>query len=253
MWSERRELIIACHRGWQNLMKQIIAFTSPPGYFDCENHTLGDHHHIWTVVFTSIFSSTRSLWKNLWNISLICDGKLALALNFRVGVWRSCGLQHTELSMRRSILPGMDTLSITSIRHVDFTWRSLVWDPHNHTCTHSRPKLHPYPSLKKIYNNFTYSGQKHPFSTEIADFEFQSNTLKVSFTPQPCGLEGYCRHGPGGRASDCQICVTLSYGHLPICFTYACPWSKNLSNLPQIGSIFCGTHISETAGWIYPI
>ena len=39
--------------------------------------------------------------------------------------------------------------------------------------------------------------------------------------------------------------------HLPICPIWACPWAKNLSNLPQIGSRLCGTHISETAGWIY--
>ena len=30
-------------------------------------------------------------------------------------------------------------------------------------------------------------------------------------------------------------------------------WAKNLSNLPQIASRLCGMHISETAGWIYPI
>ena len=32
------------------------------------------------------------------------------------------------------------------------------------------------------------------------------------FTPQPSGLEGYCRHGPGGRAGGraggCQTCGT---------------------------------------------
>ena len=80
-----------------------------------------------------------------------------------------------------------------------------------------------------------------------------------------------------GRAGGCQTCgthisvtawrmfsirssVELSrpvvvhcYGHLPICPIWACPWVKNLSNLPQIGSRLCGTHISETAGWIYPI
>ena len=97
------------------------------------------------------------------------------------------------------------------------------------------------------------------------------------FTPQPSGLEGYCRHGPGGRAGGCQTCgthisvtawwifsirssVELSrpvgvhrHGHMPICPIWACPWAKNLSNLPQIRSRLCGTHISETAGWIYPI
>ena len=101
------------------------------------------------------------------------------------------------------------------------------------------------------------------------------------FTPQPFGLEGYCRHGsggrPGGRAGGCQTCgthisvtawrifsirssmelsrpvVVHCHGNFPICPIWACPWAKNLSNLPQIGSRLCGTHISETAGWIYPI
>ena len=95
------------------------------------------------------------------------------------------------------------------------------------------------------------------------------------FTPQPSGLEGYCRHGQGGRAGGCQTCgthisvtawwifsiqssVELSrpvgvhcHGHMPICPIWACPWAKNLSNLPQIGSRLSGTHISETAGWIH--
>ena len=81
----------------------------------------------------------------------------------------------------------------------------------------------------------------------------------------------------GGRAGGCQTCgthisvtawwifsirssVELSRPvsvhcnvHMPICPIWACPWAKNLSNLPQIGSRLCGTHISETAGWIYPI
>ena len=80
----------------------------------------------------------------------------------------------------------------------------------------------------------------------------------------------------GGRAGGCQTCrthisvtpwrifsirssVELSrpvvvhcHDHLPICPIWACQWVKNLWNLPQIGSRLCGTHISETAGWIYP-
>ena len=43
--------------------------------------------------------------------------------------------------------------------------------------------------------------------------------------------------------------VVHCHGHLPICPIWACPWAKNLSNLPQIGSRLCGTRISETAGW----
>ena len=105
--------------------------------------------------------------------------------------------------------------------------------------------------------------------------------IGIVFTLQPSGLEGYCRHGPGRRAGGwaggCQTCrthisvtawrifsirssVELSrplivhcHGHLPICLIWACPWAKNLSNLAQIGSRLCGTQISETAGWIYPI
>ena len=81
----------------------------------------------------------------------------------------------------------------------------------------------------------------------------------------------------GGRVGGCQTCgthisvtawrifsirsseelsrpvVVHCYGHLPICPIWACPWAKNLSNFPQIGSRLCGTHIFETAGWICPI
>ena len=122
------------------------------------------------------------------------------------------------------------------------------------------------------------------FSECFSFYVFEKNMflfLISLFTPQPSGLEGYCRHGPGGRAGGraggCQTCgthisvtawwifsirssVELSrpvgvhcHGHMPICPIWACPWAKNLSNLPQIGSRLCGTHISETAGWIYPI
>ena len=96
--------------------------------------------------------------------------------------------------------------------------------------------------------------------------------LKPIFTPQPSVLEGYCCHGLGGRAGGlaggCQTCrthifvtawrifsirsfVELSrplvvhcHGRLPICPIWAFPWAKNLSNLPQIGSRLCGSHIS---------
>ena len=77
------------------------------------------------------------------------------------------------------------------------------------------------------------------------------------------------RHGPVGRAAarlaepisePIQSSVELSgplvvhgHGQLPICSIWACPRAKNLSNLPQIGSRVCGSHISETAGWMYPI
>ena len=31
-------------------------------------------------------------------------------------------------------------------------------------------------------------------------------------------------------------------GHLPICPIWTCPWTKNLSNMQQIGFRLCGTH-----------
>ena len=43
------------------------------------------------------------------------------------------------------------------------------------------------------------------------------------------------------------------HGHMPIGLIWACLWAKNLLNLQRIGSRLCGRHISETAGWIYPI
>ena len=47
--------------------------------------------------------------------------------------------------------------------------------------------------------------------------------------------------------------VVHCHGRLPLCPVWACPLAKNLSNLAQIGSKLCGTHISETAEWNYPI
>ena len=123
-----------------------------------------------------------------------------------------------------------------------------------------------------------------PIPTRTVHHHYHNhNTPKneAAFTPQPFGLEGYCRHGSGGRAGGraggCQTCgthisvtalrifsirssVELSrpvvvhcHGYLPICSIWDCPWAKNLSNFPQIGSRLCGSHISGTTGWIYPI
>ena len=126
---------------------------------------------------------------------------------------------------------------------------------------------------------------KHRLWTHISVSRFgvkRHSHLKVSlscFLPlSPPGWRGIVvTVRAGGRAGGCQTCgthisvtagwiftvrssVELSrpvvvhcHGHLPICPKWACPWAKNLSNLAQIGSRLCETHISETAGWIYPI
>ena len=98
---------------------------------------------------------------------------------------------------------------------------------------------------------------------------------KINFLPlSPSGWRGIV---VTGRAGGCQTCgthisvttwrifsirssmelsrpvVVHCHDYLPICPIWACPWAKNLSNLPQIGSRLCGKHFSETAGWIYPI
>ena len=81
---------------------------------------------------------------------------------------------------------------------------------------------------------------------------YRYTTAQCLFTPQPSGLEGYCRHGPGGQAGVCQTCgthfsvtacrilsvpssvelsrpaVMAHHDHLPIC----------LSNLPKLGADF---------------
>ena len=117
------------------------------------------------------------------------------------------------------------------------------------------------------------------FSSEGAKLKCRKINYKIHFLPlSPPGWRGIVVTGwAGGRAGGCQTCgthisvtawwifsirssVELSrpvvvhrHGHLPICPKWACPWPKNLSNLVQIGSRLCGTHISETAGWIDPI
>ena len=101
---------------------------------------------------------------------------------------------------------------------------------------------------------------------------YMCNLFQI-FTPQPSGLEGYCHNGPGGRPDgrlpdlrNLYLCnrlmdylhskfcgiVWACHRHLPICPLWPCPWANNLSNLPQTGSRHCGTHVSQTVGWIYP-
>ena len=55
------------------------------------------------------------------------------------------------------------------------------------------------------------------------------------------------------RSKFCELSrpvIVHCHGHLPICPIWACPWTKDLSNLAQIGSRHCGKLISGTAGWI---
>ena len=47
--------------------------------------------------------------------------------------------------------------------------------------------------------------------------------------------------------------VVQRHINLPICPIWTCPWAENLSNQVPLGSRLCGTHIPETAWWIYTI
>ena len=63
----------------------------------------------------------------------------------------------------------------------------------------SKPKTQPRPFIK-IEGHF----QKFKHKLESVDWneQFQPDIDWYQvFTPQPSGLEGYCRHGPGGRAA----------------------------------------------------
>ena len=108
------------------------------------------------------------------------------------------------------------------------------------------------------------------------DGRWAVGALSQVFTPGWRGIVVTVRAvgRPGGRAGGCQTCgthifvtawrifsirsfveltrpvVVHCHGHLPTCPIWACPQATNLSNSPQIGSRLCGTHISETAGWI---
>ena len=47
--------------------------------------------------------------------------------------------------------------------------------------------------------------------------------------------------------------VVHCHGHLPICPISACPWAKKFVKSGSTWVTLCGTHISETTGWIYTI
>ena len=139
--------------------------------------------------------------------------------------------------------------------------------------------------LECVWNSAAYC-QSSQFQVHVVLITNEHLTTLAFLHLSPPGWRGIVvtvRAGgrPGSRAGGCQTCgthisvtawwifsirssVELSrpvgvhcHGNMPICpiwaCPWACPWAKNLSNLPQIGSRLCGTHISETAGWIYPI
>ena len=115
---------------------------------------------------------------------------------------------------------------------------------------------------------------------KLAKLGWNNTEMPEHFLPLSPPAGGVLSSGSGragGWAGGCQTCgthisvtawwifsirssVELSrplvvhcHGHLPICPIWACPWAKNLSNLPQIGSRLCGSHISETARWMCAI
>ena len=49
---------------------------------------------------------------------------------------------------------------------------------------------------------------KFLFQTLFSTYFMKLHNFCSVFTPQPFGLEGYCRHGSGGRAGGCQTCGT---------------------------------------------
>ena len=125
---------------------------------------------------------------------------------------------------------------------------------------------------------FTHSVTIFAATCIVWNFTWHHKDEEVFLPLSPPGWRGIVvTVRAGGRAGGCQTCgthisvtawwifsirssVELSrpvgvhcHSHMPICPIWACPWAKKLSTLPQIGSRLCGTHISETAGWIYPI
>ena len=131
----------------------------------------------------------------------------------------------------------------------------------------------PEMASKKIENAFNWTTIHYTWLKQLL------SAFSSPFYPSALRAGGVLssRSGrAGGRAGGCQTCgthisvtawriftvrssVELSrpvvvhcHGHLPICPIWACPWTKNLSNLAQIGSRLCGTHISETLDGFTP-
>ena len=146
-------------------------------------------------------------------------------------------------------------------------WSDLGWKwpknmPRGHTL-HTPESIPDMPVIQVLWSHIKKMTKKHQ----------KSHFLPLS----PKGWWGIVVVvRPGGREGGCQICgthisVTTSrifsirsyvelsrpvvvhcHGHLPLYPIWACPWAKSFSNSPHIWSRLCGTHISETAGWIYP-
>ena len=98
----------------------------------------------------------------------------------------------------------------------------------------------------------------------------------IVFTPQPSGLEGYCRHGPGGRAGGCQTCgthisvtawwifsipssvelsrpvVVQRHSYLPICPIWACPWAKTCQMRQHLGQTLRNPYLWNHWMDLYP-
>ena len=158
--------------------------------------------------------------------------------------------------------------------------------------SHNEFNISWFVAVKSQYKTFQYNTMTHCIQYSIGKYETLNpsvNLQKTSITEgrklivstflplSPPGWGGIVLTVGAGRVGGCQTCgthisvtawwifsvrssVELSrpvvvhcHGHLPICPLWACPRAENLSNLAQIGSRLCGTHISETAGWIDPI
>ena len=130
--------------------------------------------------------------------------------------------------------------------------------------------------LKRTFSNQLFLYENYRIMTQVSQNFFPWVLIDSKSVLVQIGLV-FPQLFTGGRAGGCQTCgthisvtawwifsvrssmelsrpvVVHCHAHLPICPIWACPWAKNLSNLPQIGSRLCGSHISETAGSIYPI
>ena len=187
---------------------------------------------------------------------------------------KKCEILYNRPFVKGIHLPGAFSMQSTRVSNTERA--SAEFHPHTHvdymTWKHF---LHYWHFVRGIHQSLVDSRHK---GSVMQHFDF----LPLS-PPGWRGIVVTVRAGgradwrAGGRAGGCQTCgthisvtawwifsvrssielsrpvVVHCHAHLPICPIWACPWAENLSNLPQIGSRLCGSHISETAGWIYPI